>query len=180
MFYDPRFNPANYLDQLFYKLVGDTSNPQVYKRLAGDPSNPTLATVNNLITEMDFMIQEMVDLDDLPKLQSSGELLNDKTTRLQYYAQVVNTAIVALEQELVEVATEVAPKGEQSETVLQLAKLSQAKKNLQAVLDVCELAYRVVGQKTVTSVELQEVFRENPESKECFEGLLEGMNRFNN
>lgn len=180
MFYDPRFDPAGYLDQLFVQLVGDTANPDVYKRLAGDPSAPTMATVNNLISEMEFMTQELVHQPHLAKLQEAGILLNDKTTRLQYYAQVVNNAIVALEQELHDVRDEITRNHEPSETVAQLSQLSKAKANLQQVLEVCEQLYRTMGQTSLTPAQMAQLLKEKPDEKAKVKPLVDGLTKFKN
>lgn len=180
MFFDPGFVPANYLDQLFFQLVGDTLNRQTYAKLA---DTKALSAVNNLITELDFHTQELVDQLLLDKLQQALVLLNDKTTRLQYYDNVVANAVAALELELagVKADLEQIELGEPNEVVDTLTDLGTAKTNLQAVLAIYEDVYRAVGQTAVTPTQLSQLFeahKDDPQFRAKFDGLLDGLIQF--
>lgn len=175
MFFDGDFNPSSYVDQLFTSIVGDCSNPQTYNNLSGLSND-----ITSLITHLDYYTQELLSNDQLEMLQRLVAVLNDDTTRLQYYTNIFNNSILTLNQDLNTVNEKLT--NNESEPINKLIKLKAVKQNLLQVLEIFELIFLNLNQKSSISPQEFETMLSNIKQTDKFKQLpqiFDHLSKFN-
>ncbi|ODV76752.1 uncharacterized protein CANTADRAFT_71918 [Suhomyces tanzawaensis NRRL Y-17324] len=150
MFFDNEYDPEAYVDTLFQ--MSTTTRPTLHhqNRGLGDLSNQ----ISGLITHLDFYTNELSrnlreKLDTLKtntnNLVGEHEVSTNSTTRLQYYVNVLNNAILSLQTELSLVVSEMNSEAKDDDSSVEnLRLLKLVKANLTQVLSIFEFVNNTV------------------------------------
>ena len=149
MFFDSDFNLSLYVDKLLQNIV-QSSGPSAY-------SQESLSKLNNdissLSTHLDYYTNELssnlsAKLDDLEQNNKQINVLesSESSLRLQYQGDMLNNAILSLQQDLQQINEEVNE--EDSPVILTLIQLKGAKSNMYKVIEVFDLINELIGKRT--------------------------------
>ncbi|KAK6462190.1 hypothetical protein DFJ63DRAFT_319051 [Scheffersomyces coipomensis] len=200
MFFDPDFNPSNYIDKLFQNITTSSTASNYSKNSLSQLSN----SISNLTTHLDYYTNELSSQSltlKLDTLNNSNSLIipkeleshnnhissstkgNQELTRLKYYINVLNNSIISLQTDLNSINQDLNEKptinSEANDDIINsLVTLKLIKSNLVNVLKLFEFLNNALIQSynslsttiTPTSVDQQHNF-----SVDEFQNILNNL-----